>query len=224
MSYYPGLYPGFYVPDPYQTTWVSQHYPEHHHPLEHTRHSISRALGNIAHDFTHSPWADHAMISPRSDIRESAATFYIDFEVPGLADEKKVTLKWLGDRTLLLRAAVGRGTTPEDRDPPQQPDENKAEGKGQATHDKKLEQEGTKASESAQSVYLTLGERRVGTVGRAFSFPVDVDHDKVTAHLHAGVLRLTVPKVPGGTKIDKHVTVQAGGNPEAMSKGVVAAV
>jgi HSP20 family molecular chaperone IbpA len=211
MSYYPGLYTGFYLPDPWQTTWVPQHYPEHHYPLEHTRHAISKALGGIAHDFTQSLASDHAMASPCSDIRESVATFYIDIELPGLAKEDQVKLKWIGPHTLLLRAVISPATTPEDGVSVEKSEDNKSEVKGEITQsDEKNGQEDAKASETAPRVYLTLKERRFGTFGRAFNFPVNVDHDNVTAKLYAGVLRLTVPKVPEGSKIDRYVNVQAG--------------
>ena len=57
-------------------------------------------------------------------------------------------------------------------------------------------------------MYLTLGERRLGLYARAFNFPVDVDHEKTTAGLKAGVLRITVPKVEDAKKVDKTVNVE----------------
>lgn len=69
-NYYPAGLGPWPVPAPWQTTWVSKHYPEHHHPFEHTRHSISRALDEIAHDLTHAGPAEPALINPRIDIRE----------------------------------------------------------------------------------------------------------------------------------------------------------
>jgi HSP20 family molecular chaperone IbpA len=79
-----------------------KHFPEHHYPLEHTRHAIGRTIADIAHDFAHSWVSEHAMICPRNDVRESVTTYYIDVELPGVADEKEMTLKWLGSQTLLL--------------------------------------------------------------------------------------------------------------------------
>lgn len=202
MAQFRGYYPGgFYMPDPWQTTWVSRHFPEHHYPLEHARHSISRALGDFAHDLTHAGPSEYHLISPRSDIRESTTTFYIDVELPGIATEEQMTLNWLGSRTLLLRATVTRAPTPEDDTAVKQSDKDATMSIKDETkdHDKK---------QGDQSVYLTLGERHLGTFGRAFNFPVDVDHDGVTAKLAAGVLRLTVPKLPEGSKFEKKVNVQ----------------
>jgi Hsp20/alpha crystallin family len=89
-----------------------------------------------------------------------------------------------------------------------------------AQHDKKHGKEGEKPAEESQSVYLTLGERRIGTYGRAFNFPVDVNHDATTAKLHAGLLRLTVPKLAADAKIDKKVSVQTREHHETSSQGV----
>ena len=112
-----------------------------------------------------------------------------------------MTLKWLGSRTLLLRATVTRTATPEDDSTVKQSENDAAVStKDEATeHDKK---------HGNHNVYLTLGERHIGTFGRAFNFPVDVDHGGVTAKLAAGVLRLTVPKLPEGSKFEKKVSVQ----------------
>ena len=222
-AYWPGYYPGgLYVPDPWQTTWVSKHFPEHHYPLEHTRHAIGRAITDIAHDFNHSWVSEHSMICPRNDVRESVTTYYIDVELPGVADEKEMTLKWLGSRTLLLKVTVTRAPTPEDGLPLKKTEEDTSgTAKDEAAHpDKKHEKQGEKPADEAQSVYLTLGERRVGTYGRAFNFPVDVDHDATTAKLHAGLLRLTVPKLAADSKIDKKVSVQTGERHETSSQGV----
>jgi HSP20 family molecular chaperone IbpA len=223
MSYWPGYYPGeVYFPDPWQTTLVSKHFPEHHYPLEHTRHAIGRALGDFAHDLTHTWIYDQAMIRPRSDIRESKSTFYLDVELPGVAEEEQLKLKWLGSRTLLLRATVTRAATPEDGVSTKQSQEDAPETtKSGTTEDtKKAEKAGAKPDEG---VYLTLGERQIGTLGRAFNFPVDVDHDSVTAKLYAGVLRLTVPKVTGGSQVEKHVAVQTGEAQNAPSNEIRAA-
>lgn len=107
-----------------------------------------------------------------------------------------MTLKWLGSRTLLLRATVARAATPEDDIKLKHSQDASVSTKDEPTnHDNKHDN---------QKVYLTLGERRPGTFGRAFNFPVDVDvHDGVSAKLAAGVLRLTLTKLPEGAKFEK---------------------
>ncbi len=150
------------MPDPWQPTWVSKHFPEHRHPFEHTRHSVSGGLGEFSHDVTHAWLAESALISPRSDIRESTTAFYLDVELPGVATEKQMTLNWLCSRTLSLSATVARAATPEDETSAQHSEVALPTGvrDGSSDQDKKHEN---------QSVYLTLGEQRVGTCGRAFN-------------------------------------------------------
>ena len=54
---------------------------------------------------------------------------------------------------------------------------------------------GTGSSKEDQSVYTTVSERPIGTYARAFSFPVDVDHEHDSSYLDAGLLRIKVPKL-----------------------------
>ena len=42
--------------------------------------------------------------------------------------------------------------------------------------------------------WLILGERRIGSFRREFNFPVDVDMEKLSAKLEAGLLTIKVPK------------------------------
>ena len=56
-------------------------------------------------------------------------------------------------------------------------------------------------------VYVVLGERRIGSFRRLFTFPVEVEHESMTAKLEAGLLRIMVMKklhhVPKGSgKVD----------------------
>ena len=109
-----------------------------------------------------------------------------------------MALKWISSRTLLFKAVVERKGTPEDSEVEAKPDDgNEGQAKGSKTRE--------------QAVYLTLGERHIGLYGRALSFPVDVDHDKTTARLNAGVLRLAVPKVEAGKHVHKIVSVENDG-------------
>ncbi|KAK5203156.1 hypothetical protein LTR96_011003 [Exophiala xenobiotica] len=226
MAFYPGLYPGrLYVPDPWHTTWVPQHFPEHHYPLEHIRHALSHRigqvgheLGQIGHDFLDINPGPH-MLSPRIDTLESKKAFYIDVELPGLESEDKMKLRWIGSNTLLLEAVVGRQRTPEDEvareDNSSQPTEEEAAMGTQAAEvDNKDQIETWEKKEPA--VYLTLNERPLGLYARAFNFPVDVHHEKTTAKLNAGLLRITVPKMEEAKQVDKTVKVENDGRRSAL--------
>ncbi|RMZ76737.1 hypothetical protein DV737_g4702, partial [Chaetothyriales sp. CBS 132003] len=145
------------------------------------------------------------MMSPRVDCRESKTKYYFDIELPGLENTEHLTLRWIGSRSLLVKAVVNRKPTPED--------EAEQTSKGELAKEDPAAREGKKgvnaaAANTEQKVFLTINERRIGLYGRSFTFGVDVDHDKTIAKLEAGVLKLTVPKVEEEKKVDKTVKVE----------------
>ncbi|RMZ76910.1 hypothetical protein DV738_g4704, partial [Chaetothyriales sp. CBS 135597] len=207
MSTLPAYYDGgLYPPDPWPTTWVPKHFPEHHYPLEHFRHSVSHALSDFGHGLLLPGSTGHTMNSPRVDCRESTTTYYFDIELPGLDNTEDLKLRWIGSRSLLVKAVVKRKPTPEDVVEKPATDEAATGGNG-AGAGAGVEDTKKAATNSEQKVFLTLGERRIGVYGRAFSFGVDVDHEKTTARLEAGILRLAVPKLHEDKRVDKTVTV-----------------
>lgn len=151
------------------------------------------------------------MLSPRIDTQESTKNFYIDVELPGLESEDKITLRWIGSRTLLVKAAVERKGTPEDEVAPKEgsvgPPQRDAAAAAQKPEADNKAQIKSSADEKTPAVYLTLGERHIGLYGRAFDFPVNVDREKTTAELKAGVLRITVPKAEDMYKFEATVSV-----------------
>jgi hypothetical protein len=58
-----------------------------------------------------------------------------------------------------------------------------------------------------EEVFLTVHERRIGLFARAFSFPTDVSHEKLEANLHAGLLRIKVPKKASEVTKQEHKEV-----------------
>lgn len=192
----------FFV-DPWTTTWLPRHYPVHHHPFEHTRHAIGHGISHAfkgVGDWTNMSASPHALICPTMDVRESETMFYFDVDLPGLKDKKDMALRWVSARTLLLRAVIKRAPTPEDK--LVTTDTEKAADEAPKEHN----------HEHAAEIgpFMTVHERRVGTYGRAFNFPTDVDHEVTVAKLDAGVLRIAVRKSKEDKPIDKKVSVDMG--------------
>src|SRR4051812_3082695 len=106
--YYNQPWPPHYLPDPWRTTLVPHHFPEHHYPLEKTRHALAGAFSAIGHTLTHPLDEDPPIHCPRADIQESEKFYYINVELPGVEGKEKVKLKWLSTRTLLLQAYTKR--------------------------------------------------------------------------------------------------------------------
>jgi len=138
------------------------------------------------------------MHNPSIDVRESKKSYYIDIELPGLDNKAKLRIKWSSSKTLLVEAELERPKVDEEA----QDGEATAStttateptpGDGQsASGDANVE---GKDHEKDKDIALTVHERRVGTFARAFSFPIKVNHEELEAHLHAGLLRVKVPKV-----------------------------
>lgn len=117
---------------------------------------------------------------PDVDIRDGVSHYLIEIECPGVKNAADIHCQWTSRRHLTVTGTVGR---PEEKDIPAQ------------------QQENGKAKE--RPVYLILGERRIGSFRRNFTFPVDVEQEQMSAKLEAGLLRIVLPKkqhhVPQGT-------------------------
>jgi HSP20 family protein len=55
-----------------------------------------------------------------------------------------------------------------------------------------------------------LTERSYGSFERMFELPEGIDEDNIKANFDKGVLRITVPKRPGISPVEKKITIQAG--------------
>jgi HSP20 family molecular chaperone IbpA len=179
---------------PYENTFVQETFPEHHFPFEHTRKVMAQAV-HLPH------FSQHNLLCPRVDIRESSSAFYFDLELPGLESKQNIQLSWINDRALLVEAKISR--PPIDlsgRDPAE-------------THDQTEAAKLTADRSSAESkIHLTVRERLVGDIGRAFNFPVDVDHETMTARLNFGLLSMVIPKKVRDKNYVKQIPVEHAGN------------
>ena len=107
---------------------------------------------------------------PDVDIRDAITQYLVEVEVPGVKDVGNIKCQWTSSTTLIISGQVDR---PEDT---AQAEKWQAE---QAEH---------------SPPYLVIGERRVGCFKRRLTFPGDIDHDKMTAKLEAGLLCIRIPK------------------------------
>jgi len=164
------IYP-YYPVFLYDTTVVDPTFPNHHWPLEHTRHSLGLAAHAVGEFFN--PYEGHTAITPRSDIRETEKRFYIDVELPGLLNSNGLKVKWLNRRTLYIEANTERPQVPEEKEL------LKIEGKGAKTEN---------------SVHQLAYGRHIGQFVRSFYFGTDVDQDSIKTSLAAGLLSIAVEK------------------------------
>ena len=189
--------------DPYATTSVPRHFPERANPLDSVGHGLSSAFSGLGHGFKEAGNL-RTMLHPKIDTRESRTAYYVDVQLPGLekTDKEHLNVHWISARTLLVKALIERPEVP-------------GEAKGKAVGGTETPTRGgastPKLGKVGEDVYLTVGERHVGVYGRALGFQVDVNHDKTTASLRAGILTLVVPKLEEEKRLDKKVEVTTAG-------------
>jgi len=202
--------------DPYPTTYVAHTYPEKGH---HLRHIPVGYIAHKAHSIFHD--SDHDVHLPKADVRETTRNFYVEVELPGVREKSELHLRWTTMRTLLLTSHLARPEIPESEledlptPPPNEAQQPLApEPNGAAPADKSSEslpspptrsstttqqsQTSTTPTLPKKEAHLTLHERQVGEIVRAFNFPVDVDRDNTHAKLDAGLLKLVIPKLEHG--------------------------
>lgn len=194
--------------DPYPTTYVAHTYAEkgthlHHIPLSYMAHKVHVKF----HD------KDTEVHQPKSDVRETPANFYVEVELPGVKDKGELHLRWTSLRTLLLTSKLSRPEIPAEETTAatttesEQPAAPAAEA---ATETTQKPEEPAPTVVKVEPPHLTVHERAVGDIERAFHFPIDVDRDATHAKLDAGLLRIIVPKIVEHGKVEEipHLPVQ----------------
>jgi HSP20 family molecular chaperone IbpA len=247
MSYF-YAYPDI---NPYPTTHVAHTFPEksghylHPIPIPYLAHKVHR----VFHD------KDQDVHVPKTDIRETPKSFYLEVELPGIKDKSELHLRWISTRTLLVTSKIHRPEIPESEmledaeagtgagggtvgptpilvptpatartggegpeagpAPAPAPAESQREertaisGSGSGSGPPSAQGDEARKAESAakKEPHLTVDERQIGDMMRAFNFPVDVDRDNTHAKLDAGLLRVTVPKMMHGDAKVRHIPV-----------------
>jgi HSP20 family protein len=148
--------------------------------------------------------------SPNFDVHETEHAYILEGELPGLDDKKNVNLEFTDDKTLMVSGRIERSWS--SGTPPSKAVEGASEQKkidsGEKTEEKAKDQaegaENKKEQQKKSDVKYWVSERSVGEFSRSFSFPGNVDIDKVKASLEHGVLKIVVPKMEkkGGRRIE----------------------
>lgn len=192
MAYDYGYYfPPTYLPEPWRTTILPRHFPEKHYPLEHFRHAVASGVSTVASPFVHPFGNDPPIFSPLTDVRETKDKYFIDVELPGVDNEADLKLTWMSARTLLVETKLVRPNI--DVSETGGSDAKTTTKDDEKPHDGDIKKDDKQATD--HSVAITVHERRIGSFARAYSFPVKVDHGKLEASLHAGILRIRVAKL-----------------------------
>jgi HSP20 family molecular chaperone IbpA len=224
-----------YLLDTYPTTHVSHTYPDsghrlHHFPLTYIAHNIHTKF----HD------EDEDVHVPKADVRETPQNFHVEVELPGVKDHAELKLRWTSDATLMLTSKITRPEISKDELVGTKPVMPSAEASTPAPEEG-IQSNGEPPNTSLQesqhptnapptvptskkdhTPHLTLHERQIGPLGRAFAFPVPIDRDGTHAKLDAGVLSIVVPKIKHAAPTEEvekhflHVPVRIFGHEKAV--------
>ncbi|EXJ58724.1 hypothetical protein A1O7_06153 [Cladophialophora yegresii CBS 114405] len=187
--------------DPYPKMHIPHTYPEKgsHHLGCHHISTIPYMAHNLYSKFHDKDLDAH---QPKTDVRETTRNFYMEVELPGVKDHAELRVRWTNSRTLLLTSRTTRPEIPEEEllEEPAQGQQNgdttTAAVEANAAPSAPQEQnQNRNAQPKLLAPHLTIHERLIGDMVRAYSFPVDVDRDATHAKLDAGILRVVVPKV-----------------------------
>lgn len=108
----------------------------------------------------------------------------MEVEVPGIKKADDISVHWTSNKSLVISGNINR--PPWDKE-----SETSVPAESTGTRSKHGEY---KSPFHPEPPYLLVGERKIGAFRRVLNFPVEVDMDKMTARLEAGLLRLKVPK------------------------------
>lgn len=142
---------------------------------------------------------------PDLDIRDTGPEYIIDVELAGVKDKDAIKIEWTSSRSLLISGNIERPVVVQVQDDTPAP----ALVTGTAEKVKPTETPAPKTNGVAASdkgntqsqspppsplPLLVVAERKIGPFRRHFTFPVDVDLDKLKARLDSGLLQIRVPK------------------------------
>jgi HSP20 family molecular chaperone IbpA len=185
--------------DPYPKIHIPHTYPEKGSHLRHIS-TIPYVAHNLISKFHDKDLDAH---QPKTDVRETTKNFYLEVELPGVKEHTELRLRWTNSRTLLLTSKTTRPEIPDEElvEEPALPaaaegaEVEAAQQNGETAAPAAAATEESKPKPKLLQPHLTIHERLVGEMIRAYSFPVDVDRDGTHAKLEAGILRVVVPKV-----------------------------
>ncbi|KAK5130945.1 hypothetical protein LTR08_001548 [Meristemomyces frigidus] len=184
-----------------------QPYADHQHDRRHQHQSFMGALAHRQPDPQLSP--NH----PDVDLSDAIGYYLVEVEVPGIKDTKDITCQWTSWRSLVISGTTTRSWQS------QATKTNSSAAKSGSPLAKVMstDSDGSKSEQAVDESddelppYLYIAERRIGSFRRQFNFPVDVDMERLTAVLDAGLLCIKLPKkhhdAPKGSGKIKILTV-----------------
>jgi len=151
---------------------------------------------------------------PKFDVRETAESYELHGELPGLSKEN-VSIEFTEPQTMLVRGKVERaytaGTPPggqiedtamsgaiEGEEPKASHkatvEDEDVDGNSKDSAYEVVEKQTEEEKKPVDKAKYWLTERSIGEFTRSFNFPARVDQDAVSANFKDGILNIVVPK------------------------------
>jgi HSP20 family molecular chaperone IbpA len=119
---------------------------------------------------------------PDIDVRDAFTEYIVDIEVPGIKNPRDISVTWRTSRILVVSGNVVG------------PESGHSRTEKQENITGTIDTQGDGKDPQPHEPVLLVGERRLGPFRRYFTFPEEVDMEKLTAKLEAGVLQIRLPK------------------------------
>jgi HSP20 family molecular chaperone IbpA len=171
---------------------------DHPHNFQSLRHHLDDPY------YSHEVLNGHShrgVVSPKFDVYGNQTAYFLDGELPGVADKKDIQFEWLANQTLVVSGWIKpvQNKAEWETDPTREAENGTATSTTTATVTKSSagdsSDEGTDSVASELKTWLR--ERKQGEFERSFTFPTNIDHEGVKAKLRNGILMVMVPKAPG---------------------------
>lgn len=160
--------------------------------------SLLRLLDADEPSVSHSSHPHVRSFTPKFDVRESAQSYELHGELPGITQED-VDIEFAEDdsNALTIKGKIERQYRKSNDDKSITPDDEKQEKQSGTEVAKQGRNEGTIESKQYEkpAYRYWVSERSVGEFQRTFAFPTKVDREKIKADLKNGILTVVVPKL-----------------------------
>ncbi|KUJ07818.1 HSP20-like chaperone, partial [Mollisia scopiformis] len=154
-------------------------------------------LDQPAHKGACRPHRPAETFTPRFDVTETAESYELYGELPGL-NREDLSIEFSDAQSLVIKGKAQRTFNSETA----QPEQSTTSEKGKERESDASSEKSHTATTSAPQPKFWVAERKVGEFARSFSFSQRIEQDFVSADLKNGILHVVVPKSQKPKKVN----------------------
>jgi len=150
------------------------------------------------HSGSHHDNRGEPILAPDFDVRESNGYYFLEGELAGIASKDKLSIEWVGRRTLLIEATVDKVDEEAEWGVRLQSSPEGTEARNSSDPERHESHSGKHQSEKrmhGKPLRVWMNERHTGALQKSFTFPCDVDAEHMRAKLTNGLVKILVPKL-----------------------------